>query len=90
MMMGYSYGDGGPWMWVFGGLMMFGVLALIGAVLWGTIRMTRPPHPGQADPNTSQVEHGGRTRTRQILDERYARGEMTAEDYTERLRTLGL
>jgi putative membrane protein len=90
MMMGYGYGDGGPWMWVFGGLMMFGVLALIGAVLWATISVTRGAHPGGAGPDISQVELGGGSRTRQILDERYARGEMTAEDYTERLRTLGL
>jgi uncharacterized membrane protein len=25
-----------------------------------------------------------------VLDERYARGEMTSEEYTERLHTLGL
>ena len=25
-MMGYGYNDGGVWMWVFGGLMMVGVL----------------------------------------------------------------
>ena len=29
-MMGYGYDGGGVWMWVFGGLMMVGVLLLIG------------------------------------------------------------
>jgi uncharacterized membrane protein len=29
-------------------------------------------------------------RSRQILDERYARGELTTQEYTERERTLGL
>jgi putative membrane protein len=30
-----------------------------------------------------------RSRARQVLDERYARGEITTEEYRERLRALG-
>lgn len=31
----------------------------------------------------------GRSAARQLLDERYARGELTSEEYQERVRTLG-
>ena len=31
----------------------------------------------------------GRSRARQLLDERYARGELTTEEYRERLQALG-
>jgi len=39
---------------------------------------------------TSPADVSGRARTRQVLDERYARGEIDSEEYTERLHTLGL
>jgi putative membrane protein len=87
VVMGYSYADGGGWMWVFGGLMMVGVLVLIGLAVWAVIAAT---HRGPTAVATSPVEAGGRARTRQVLDERYARGEMNSEEYTERLHILGL
>ena len=85
-MMGYGYNDGGVWMWVFGGLMMVGVLLVIGMVVWAIMTATTR---GNAAP-TAPADPGGRARTRQVLDERYARGEMTSEEYSERLHTLGL
>lgn len=87
-MMGYGY-DGGVWMWVFGGLMMVGVLLLIGAVVWAIIAATTRGNAAPAAP-AAPADPGGRARTRQLLDERYARGEMTSEEYGERLHTLGL
>ena len=84
-MMGYGY-DGGVWMWVFGGLMMVGVLLLIGAVVWAIMAATTRGNAAA----TAPADPGGRAWTRQVLDERYARGEMTSEEYTERLHTLGL
>jgi putative membrane protein len=84
-MMGYGYDGGGVWMWVFGGLMMVSVVVLIGAVVWVMTATTR----GNAAP-TAPADTGGRARARQVLDERYARGEMTSEEYTERLHTLAL
>ena len=87
MMMGYGYDGGGAWMWVFGGLMMVGVLVLIGLVVWA---VTAATNRGAAAAATSPADVGGRTRTRQVLDERYARGELNSEEYTERLHTLGL
>jgi putative membrane protein len=85
-MMGYGYDGGGAWMWVFGGLMMVGVLVLIGLAVWAVIAGT---HRGPTAVEASPADIGGR-RTRQVLDERYARGEMDSEEYTERLHTLGL
>ena len=87
VMMGYGYDDGGGWMWIFGGLMLLGVLVLIGLAVWAVIAATNREARTAA---TSPADVGGRTRTRQVLDERYARGEIDSEEYTERLHTLGL
>ena len=87
-MMGYGYNDGGLWMWVFGGLMMIGVVVLIGLAVWAVVTATTRGTGARTAPESSPT--GGRARTRQVLDERYARGEMTSEEYTERLHTLGL
>ncbi len=89
-MMGNDYaGSGGAGMWVFGGLMIVGVLILGGAAVWAVIAATHRGSRGFTAPAASP-ETGGRGRTRQVLDERYARGEMNSEEYTERLHTLGL
>ena len=86
-MMGYDYaGGGGVWMWIFGGLMMVGVVVVIGVLVWAIIAATNRGKPGP----TAPADDGGRSRTRQLLDEGYARGEMNSEEYTERLHTLGL
>ena len=90
MMMGYGYDGGGAWMWIFGGLMMVGVLVLVGLAVWAVIAATNRGNRGPTTVDTSPADVGGRSRTRQVLDERYARGEMTSEEYTERLHTLGL
>lgn len=87
-MMGYGYNDGGVWMWVFGGLMMVGVVVLIGLAVWAVVHATTRGTGVRTAPESSPT--GGRERTRQVLDERYARGEMTSEEYTERRHTLGL
>ena len=87
--MNYGYGNSGG-MWMFGGLMMLGMLVLVGVAIWVLLTVRRHQHPNvvpaDADgPSTA----AGRARVRQILDERFARGELTADDYAERLRTLG-
>jgi putative membrane protein len=80
-MMGYGYDVGSNWMWGYGGLMMLGALALIGLAVWAFVAFTPGSQHAVADRGD---------RSRQILDERYARGELTTQEYTERERTLGL
>ncbi len=80
--MGYGYGMGGMWLW-----WLFGLLLIVGLVLLAVLVVrtlaggtgSGPPNaPGAAPPN----------RAREILDERYARGEVSTEEYQERLRSL--
>ncbi|MFP3901912.1 MAG: SHOCT domain-containing protein [Acidimicrobiia bacterium] len=69
-------GWGGGWVWLWGTLMVLAWVALIGTAVW---LVARALGPGRA----------GRSRAREILDERYARGELTTEEYQERLERLG-
>lgn len=75
-MHGYGYGS----MWTMGG-MMFGwvvlTVAAVALVVWAVVRYTPSRTGGQ--------ENGA---ARRILDERYARGELDTEDYTQRLTAL--
>ena len=90
-MMGDGYDSAGGWMWGFGGLMMLGVLVLIGLAASAVVTATnRAHHSAAGDGAPVSGDAGGRDRTRQVLDERYARGEMNTDDYTERPHTLGL
>jgi putative membrane protein len=79
-----GYGNGGGWIW-----MALGVIVLIGVVVWALIAVNNRAHHGHAPDASAAPDSGGGARSRQVLDERYARGEMTADEYTERLHTLG-
>lgn len=71
---GHMDGWGGGWMWLWGTLMMLSWVAIIAAAVWFVGRS----------------RDGARTsRAREILDERYARGELTTEEYRERIEQLG-
>ena len=65
--------DGG-WMWLWGTLMMLTWVAIIAAAVWLIIRSVR----GDGDSR----------RAREVLDERFARGELTVEEYRERREAL--
>jgi putative membrane protein len=67
-------GTGGMWLW--GGLMMLFWVALVAAVVWLVATRSGPSPKPPADS------------AREILAERYARGEITGEEYRERLDTL--
>lgn len=70
---GHMDGWGGGWMWLWGTLMMLSWVAIIAAAVWAV----------------SRSRDGTRTsRAREILDERYAGGELTSEEYRERLEHL--
>lgn len=65
----------GGWGWFWGTLMMLTWVAVIVAVVWLVTRGTRRDEPGPP-------------RAREILDERYARGELSTDEYRERLDHL--
>ncbi len=67
-------GTGGGWMWLWGTLMMLTWVAVIAAAVW---LVARSLGSGRAS-----------SRAREILDERYARGELSTEEYRERLEQL--
>jgi putative membrane protein len=69
-------GGGGSW-WLWGTIMMILVLAGIGLVVWLIVRSVQ----------SEGVRRGGQS-ARDILNERYARGEIDTEEYEERLSKL--
>ncbi|MDJ0333958.1 SHOCT domain-containing protein [Salinibacterium sp. G-O1] len=83
-MMWGNYGMG-LWGWGFGALILVGVVILIGVL----VRLFSTPRAGAPVPGAVTGETGA-TPPKQILDERYAKGEMTTEEYQERLTGLGL
>lgn len=65
---------GGGWGWLWGLLILIGIVAL---VVLGVLAATRG------------ISSNSKTsRAREILDERYARGELDTDEYHERLREL--
>lgn len=79
----YGNGSGmGGWMF-FGVLMMVGVVLIVVVVvrvIGGGVRGTNEPARPAVRPESE---------ARRLLDERYARGELSTEEYQERLRVLG-
>lgn len=89
-MMG-GFGGGLGFMWLSALLALAGITLLV-------ILLVRLLGGGLNRRSTGDSGHGddvhgdgtpGRSQARQILDERFARGELTAEDYRKRLRVLG-
>jgi putative membrane protein len=77
MMWDYGYGIG--WMWLWAVFLLAGITVLVilaVRLLTGGVR-----HDGPSPT--------GRSRAHLILDERFARGELTAEQYHESLKVLG-
>lgn len=78
-MWGYGYGMG--WMWLLGGLIIIALAIII-------MLMVR-----QSGENSKRSRGGSdvlelASTPRRLLDERYARGELTAEEYREHVETL--
>ena len=75
---GHMNGWGGGWMWLWGLTTMVLFVVLI---VW-LIRSTTFVH-GSSQPTRDPAD-----RAREILAERYARGELTTEEYRERFEQL--
>lgn len=81
----WGYGNMG-WIWLWGFLMLAGtaVLVLLAVRMFGSGNGY-----GQSGRRGPGGPLPGRSRARQILDERFAKGELTAEQYRAQLRVLG-
>lgn len=73
---GHMGGWGGGWMWLWGVAMMVVFVVL---VVWLVRSIAGSSRPERTDPTD---------RARAILSERYARGELSTEEYRERLTEL--
>lgn len=73
---GHMFDWDGGWMWLWGLLMMTFWAVVIGVVVWLVVRETGSRRSSSHD------------RAREILAERYARGELDTEDYRERMEGL--
>ncbi|SEN81996.1 SHOCT domain-containing protein [Cryobacterium sp. TMT1-3] len=72
------------WSWGYGLLAMVGIALLVYVI----IRIsTKNAEPGPSSPPPSVPSD--LTSARKILDERFARGELTAEQYRDQIRVLG-
>jgi len=84
MMWGNSFGMGSGWL--FGALIMVGVVLLV-IVLVRMSGRSRRDDTGSAA--KSEAVRGADKTARQILDERYAEGDLSTEEYRDRLGVLG-
>ena len=68
--------------WLFGALIAVGVVLLI-------VLLVRLSGAGLTRDGREEQHMRGSSTARQLLDERYARGDLTTEEYQERVRILG-
>jgi putative membrane protein len=76
------------WGWPFGLLVIVGVVLL---VIWGV--RSAGASTKRNDQQAAPSPHAGvvqPSKARQILDERFAAGDLTAEQYREQLKVLGI
>jgi putative membrane protein len=82
-----DYGHNGDWGWGGWLLMSLTMLAFLALVAWGVFLVWRSTtHPHHVDPAARPT---GRQSPQEILAERFARGEIDAEEYRSRLEALG-
>ena len=81
-MWGYEYNMMG-WGWLIGAVVLV-VLVVVAVIVALRLTPGRTNHPSVAAASTAV---GGPT-PRQILDERYAKGDLTTEEYLERVKHL--
>ncbi|PBC40107.1 hypothetical protein CJ179_34105 [Rhodococcus sp. ACS1] len=81
-------GMGGSWVWLFGALLVAGLVLLI--VVGGLLlyRATSRPDSHITDRTGRHPAPPAQGRAREILEERFARGEIDAEEFRDRRRML--
>lgn len=85
MMWGYGFDMG--WMWLFGLLVLVGVVLI---VIVAVRAFSGGVHRDSSQGDTGALPgQGHRSTARQLLDERYAKGELSSEEYREKLTVLG-
>ncbi|CAN5360406.1 hypothetical protein BH09ACT6_BH09ACT6_01160 [soil metagenome] len=72
------------WSWLFGAFVIIGVVLIVVVVI--RLVLSRRPIAGSTSAPVAEVAE---PTPRQILDARYARGELTTDEYRERVATLG-
>jgi putative membrane protein len=82
---GHMWGTGWGWLW--SSLMILVWVGLIALVVWLVARAVTGSGP--AAPPAPPPRPTGLERARDILSERYARGEISTEEYQDRLSHLG-
>lgn len=92
----WGYGQGMAWMWLWGPLLLIGLALLVllvvrlsgggygGGYGGGSGGGYGRGYPGGYGPPPPP----GENRARQILDERFAKGELSADQYREQLKVL--
>jgi putative membrane protein len=81
---GHMGNEGGSgWMWIWGSVMMLFLIILIAAV--GVVLVRLATARRDAPTVAEEAEH---RHAREILADRYARGEISTEEYDERLARL--
>jgi len=73
---------GMAWMW------FFWILLILGAILLVVVLVKTFAGPGNPPPGPHQPPGPDPNRARAILEERFARGEINADEFRERLRIL--
>lgn len=88
MMWGDGMGWGMGWAWLFWILLVLGVIVLVTLLVVVLARGgSAAGRRGRAGPEVPPTG-AGRSRAREILEERYARGEISVEEFQERRRAL--
>lgn len=80
MMWGYGWEMG--WMWLFVPLSLIAIMLIVLIVRLFTGGISRNVGSGTPEPLP------GRSRPRQILEERFAKGELSADQYREQIQVL--
>ena len=76
-MMGYGFDGGAGWIWMLGGLLV--LVGFVVLIVWAVLSVSRGA--ASRDP--------ARPTALDILRERYARGEITQQEFEQAKKTLG-